>query len=190
MRNFLLSAKYTQNSIHLFNLVYSLLLFINQNNNAYCELAAIYFHTWHGCDWHQLYNNRIIYFSLSLSLSYFSTFICYYFSYKHAPKENQKSNPSKRHRERLNLELENLANLLPFEQTILTKLDKLSILRLAVSYLRIKSYFQGMKFLNFLNESCNKLVFIRRNLFIYEMRLVNAFCHIINSDLYVCVKLH
>ncbi|XP_019472384.1 aryl hydrocarbon receptor-like isoform X2 [Meleagris gallopavo] len=63
---------------------------------------------------------------------------------KPPPPGKLKSNPSKRHRDRLNEELNKLTVLLPFPEDVCTRFDKVSILRLVVGYLKVKNYLMAV----------------------------------------------
>uniref|UniRef100_A0A7E5A056 Aryl hydrocarbon receptor n=1 Tax=Panagrellus redivivus TaxID=6233 RepID=A0A7E5A056_PANRE len=76
--------------------------------------------------------------SLSVTADEASVFIS---RIRESNRPNQPTNPSKRHRERLNGELETVAALLPYDDATIQRLDKLSVLRLAVSFVQIKAHF-------------------------------------------------
>ena len=53
---------------------------------------------------------------------------------------------SRRHREKINATLEELGSLLPLPEDARSKLDKLTVLKLSVSYFQTQNYLQSGKF--------------------------------------------
>ncbi|XP_034258066.1 aryl hydrocarbon receptor isoform X1 [Pantherophis guttatus] len=116
---------------------------------------------------------------------------------KPSPPEGVKSNPSKRHRDRLNAELDRLAGLLPFPQDVIAKLDKLSVLRLSVSYLRAKSFFDvtlksrssAKPERNSMQDSNNSTVQTRGRMNMLEgellLQALNGFVLVVTSDAHI-----